>query len=154
MHESPSLVAVIMGARRIGNNVRMLKTLDDLGIPNEAHGLQPRTPDGDGRFYREGGERGFGDHRGCRRGAAIWMAVVALHVAAEYRRAIANRKRYKGWIIFCRWLKCPEASRWELLRWQPGAKETLRSCGKCLALRTIRSAEPAALRKKKKGGAD
>jgi 5-(carboxyamino)imidazole ribonucleotide mutase len=58
--KSPSLVAVIMGSKSDWETMSgCVKTLDELGIPNEAHVLSAhRTPDATADFVRKAANRG------------------------------------------------------------------------------------------------
>ncbi|MEP7014516.1 MAG: 5-(carboxyamino)imidazole ribonucleotide mutase [Verrucomicrobiota bacterium] len=61
MAKSKSLVAVIMGSKSDWETMRhAVETLDELGVPNEAHVLSAhRTPDATADFARNAADRGF-----------------------------------------------------------------------------------------------
>jgi 5-(carboxyamino)imidazole ribonucleotide mutase len=61
MSESKSLVAVIMGSKSDWETMRhAVETLDNLGVPNEAHVLSAhRTPDATTEFARNAAARGL-----------------------------------------------------------------------------------------------
>jgi len=61
MPETKSLVAVIMGSKSDWEVMsKCVKTLDDLGVPNEAHVLSAhRTPDATTDFTRKAADRGI-----------------------------------------------------------------------------------------------
>ena len=61
MPEAKSLVAIIMGSKSNWDTMSgCVKTLDELGIPNEAHVLSAhRTPDATAEFARNAADRGI-----------------------------------------------------------------------------------------------
>ena len=81
MPESPSLVAVIMGSTSDWETMSScVKTLDELGIPNEAHVLSAhRTPDATADFTRKAAERGIRVIIAAAGGAAHLAGVVAAY---------------------------------------------------------------------------
>jgi 5-(carboxyamino)imidazole ribonucleotide mutase len=81
MPESPSLVAVIMGSTSDWETMSScVKTLDDLGIPNEARVLSAhRTPDATAEFTRTAAERGIRVIIAAAGGAAHLAGVIAAY---------------------------------------------------------------------------
>jgi 5-(carboxyamino)imidazole ribonucleotide mutase len=81
MPESPSLVAVVMGSTSDWETMSgCVKTLDDLGIPNEAHVLSAhRTPDATADFTRKAAERGIRVIIAAAGGAAHLAGVIAAY---------------------------------------------------------------------------
>jgi 5-(carboxyamino)imidazole ribonucleotide mutase len=81
MAESKSLVAVIMGSTSDWETMSACtKTLDDLGIANEAHALSAhRTPDAVAKFAREAAGRGICVIIAAAGGAAHLAGVIAAH---------------------------------------------------------------------------
>jgi 5-(carboxyamino)imidazole ribonucleotide mutase len=81
MPETKSLVAVIMGSTSDWETMsNCVKTLDELGIANEAHALSAhRTPDAVAKFAREAAERGVRVIIAAAGGAAHLAGVVAAH---------------------------------------------------------------------------
>src|SRR5436190_8924262 len=81
MPESPSLVAVIMGSTSDWETMSScVKTLDELGIPNEAHVLSAhRTPDATADFTRKAAERGIRVVVAAAGGAAHLAGVIAAY---------------------------------------------------------------------------
>ena len=81
MAESKSLVAVIMGSTSDWETMSACtKTLDELGIPNEAHARSAhRTPDAVAKFAREAADRGVKVIIAAAGGAAHLAGVVAAH---------------------------------------------------------------------------
>ena len=81
MPESPSLVAVIMGSTSDWDTMSgCVKTLDDLGIPNEAHVLSAhRTPDATADFTRGAADKGIRVIIAAAGGAAHLAGVIAAH---------------------------------------------------------------------------
>jgi 5-(carboxyamino)imidazole ribonucleotide mutase len=81
MAESKSLVAVIMGSKSDWETMsQCVKTLDELGVPNEAHVLSAhRTPDATTEFARKAADRGVRVIIAAAGGAAHLAGVVAAH---------------------------------------------------------------------------
>ena len=81
MAESPSLVAVIMGSTSDWETMSgCVKTLDELGIPNEAHVLSAhRTPDATAEFTRKAAEKGIRVMIAAAGGAAHLAGVIAAY---------------------------------------------------------------------------
>src|SRR5437868_12147691 len=81
MPESPSLVAVVMGSTSDWETMSScVKTLDELGISNEAHVLSAhRTPDATADFTRKAAERGIRVIIAAAGGAAHLAGVVAAY---------------------------------------------------------------------------
>src|SRR6201993_829837 len=81
MPESPSLVAVIMGSTSDWETMSScVKTLDQLGIPNEAKVLSAhRTPDATADFTRNAAGRGIRVIIAAAGGAAHLAGVIAAH---------------------------------------------------------------------------
>jgi len=81
MPESKSLVAVIMGSKSDWETMRhAVETLDELGVPNEAHVLSAhRTPDATAEFARNAGARGLRVVIAGAGGAAHLAGVIAAH---------------------------------------------------------------------------
>src|ERR1043165_5493011 len=81
MPESKSLVAVIMGSKSDWETMRhAVETLDELGVPNEAHVLSAhRTPEATTEFARNAAARGLRVVIAGAGGAAHLAGVVAAH---------------------------------------------------------------------------
>src|ERR1041385_39311 len=81
MPESPSLVAVIMGSTSDWETMsNCVKTLDQLGIPNEARVLSAhRTPDATADYTRKAAERGIRVIIAAAGGAAHLAGVIAAY---------------------------------------------------------------------------
>lgn len=81
MAKSKSLVAVIMGSKSDWETMRRtVETLDELGVPNEAHVLSAhRTPDATTDFARNAADRGFRVIIAGAGGAAHLAGVIAGH---------------------------------------------------------------------------
>src|SRR5438067_2641717 len=81
MAESKSLVAVLMGSKSDWETMsRCVKTLDDLGVPNESHVLSAhRTPDATTDFARKAAGRGVRVIIAAAGGAAHLAGVIAAH---------------------------------------------------------------------------
>ena len=81
MPESKSLVAVIMGSKSDWETMRhAVETLDELGVPNEAHVLSAhRTPDATAEFARNAAARGLRVVIAGAGGAAHLAGVIAAH---------------------------------------------------------------------------
>lgn len=81
MAETKSLVAVIMGSSSDWETMSVcVKTLDDLGISNEAHVLSAhRTPDATTDFVRKAADRGVRVIIAAAGGAAHLAGVAAAH---------------------------------------------------------------------------
>src|SRR5438477_2299426 len=79
--KSSSLVAVVMGSKSDWETMRhAVETLDELGVPNEAHVLSAhRTPDQTTAFARKAGERGLRVIIAGAGGAAHLAGVIAAH---------------------------------------------------------------------------
>jgi 5-(carboxyamino)imidazole ribonucleotide mutase len=81
MAESKSLVAVIMGSKSDWETMSAcVKTLDELGVPNEAHVLSAhRTPEATTDFARKAADRGIRVIIAAAGGAAHLAGVIAGH---------------------------------------------------------------------------
>ena len=81
MPESKPLVAVIMGSKSDWETMRQaVDTLDQLGVPNEAHVLSAhRTPDATTEFARNAAARGLRVIIAGAGGAAHLAGVIAAH---------------------------------------------------------------------------
>ena len=81
MPEAKSLVAIIMGSKSDWDTMSgCVKTLDDLGIPNEAHVLSAhRTPDATAEFARNAADRGIRIIIAAAGGAAHLAGVIAAY---------------------------------------------------------------------------
>lgn len=81
MAESKLLVAVIMGSKSDWETMRhAAETLDELGVPNEAHVLSAhRTPDATAEFARNAAGRGLRVIIAGAGGAAHLAGVIAAH---------------------------------------------------------------------------
>ena len=79
--KSSSLVAIIMGSKSDWETMRAsVETLDELGVPNEAHVLSAhRTPDATTEFARNAAERGIRVIIAAAGGAAHLAGVIAAH---------------------------------------------------------------------------
>jgi len=79
--KSPSLVAVIMGSTSDWETMSVcVKTLDELGIPNEAHILSAhRTPDATADFARKAADRGIRVMIAAAGGAAHLAGIIAAY---------------------------------------------------------------------------
>lgn len=78
---SSSLVAIIMGSKSDWETMRhSVETLDELGIPNEAHVLSAhRTPDATAEFARQAADRGIRVFIAGAGGAAHLAGVIAAY---------------------------------------------------------------------------
>ena len=81
MAESKSLVAVVMGSKSDWETMRhAVETLDELGVPNEAHVLSAhRTPEQTTDFARKAADRGLQVIIAGAGGAAHLAGVIAAH---------------------------------------------------------------------------
>src|SRR6266571_5981154 len=81
MPTTPPLVAVIMGSSSDWETMSVcIKTLDELGIPNEAHVLSAhRTPDATADFVRKAADRGIRVIIAAAGGAAHLAGLIAAH---------------------------------------------------------------------------
>jgi 5-(carboxyamino)imidazole ribonucleotide mutase len=81
MPQPKSLVAVLMGSKSDWDTMRhAVETLDELGVPNEAHVLSAhRTPDQTTDFARKAGDRGIRVIIAGAGGAAHLAGVIAAH---------------------------------------------------------------------------
>ena len=81
MPESKPLVAIIMGSKSDWDTMRnAVETLDELGVPNEAHVLSAhRTPDATAEFARGAADRGLRVIIAGAGGAAHLAGVIAAH---------------------------------------------------------------------------
>jgi 5-(carboxyamino)imidazole ribonucleotide mutase len=79
--KSSSLVAIIMGSKSDWDTMRAsVETLDELGVPNEAHVLSAhRTPDATTEFARNAADRGIRVIIAAAGGAAHLAGVIAAH---------------------------------------------------------------------------
>ncbi|HJT79903.1 MAG TPA: AIR carboxylase family protein, partial [Chthoniobacterales bacterium] len=93
MAEKPSLVAVIMGSTSDWDTMsNCIDTLDELGIPNEAHVLSAhRTPDATAEFVRKAAERGIRVIIAAAGGAAHLAGVVAAYTWLPVLGALVAR---------------------------------------------------------------
>ncbi|MEY2563030.1 MAG: 5-(carboxyamino)imidazole ribonucleotide mutase [Verrucomicrobiota bacterium] len=80
-HPSTSLVAIIMGSKSDWETMRhSVETLDELGVPNEAHVLSAhRTPEATTEFARNAADRGIRVMIAGAGGAAHLAGVIAGH---------------------------------------------------------------------------
>jgi len=81
MPKTPPLVAVIMGSSSDWETMSVcVKTLDELGIANQAHVLSAhRTPDATSKFAREAADRGIRVMIAAAGGAAHLAGVISAH---------------------------------------------------------------------------
>src|SRR5436190_17196278 len=81
MPEAKSLVAVVMGSKSDWETMRhAVETLDELGVPNEAHVLSAhRTPEQTTDFARKAADRGLQVIIAGAGGAAHLAGVIAAH---------------------------------------------------------------------------
>ena len=81
MPKTSPLVAVIMGSSSDWETMSVcVKTLDDLGIPNQAHVLSAhRTPDATAKFAREAADRGIRVMIAAAGGAAHLAGVISAY---------------------------------------------------------------------------
>ena len=81
MPTTPPLVAVIMGSSSDWETMSVcVKTLDELGIPNQAQVLSAhRTPDATAKFAREAADRGIRVMIAAAGGAAHLAGVISAH---------------------------------------------------------------------------
>jgi 5-(carboxyamino)imidazole ribonucleotide mutase len=81
MPKTPPLVAVIMGSSTDWETMSVcVKTLEELGIPNQAHVLSAhRTPDATAKFAREAADRGIRVIIAAAGGAAHLAGVISAH---------------------------------------------------------------------------
>jgi len=81
MPTTPPLVAVIMGSSSDWETMSVcVKTLDELGIANQAHVLSAhRTPDATAKFAREAADRGIRVMIAAAGGAAHLAGVISAH---------------------------------------------------------------------------
>jgi 5-(carboxyamino)imidazole ribonucleotide mutase len=81
MPKTPSLVAVIMGSSSDWETMSVcVKTLDQLGIANQAHVLSAhRTPDATAKFAREAADRGVRVMIAAAGGAAHLAGVISAY---------------------------------------------------------------------------
>ena len=81
MPKTPPLVAVIMGSSSDWETMSLcVKTLDELGIANQAHVLSAhRTPDATAKFAREAADRGIRVMIAAAGGAAHLAGVISAH---------------------------------------------------------------------------
>jgi len=81
MPKTPPLVAVIMGSSSDWETMSVcVKTLDELGIANQAHVLSAhRTPDATAKFAREAADRGIRVMIAAAGGAAHLSGVISAH---------------------------------------------------------------------------
>src|SRR3989440_6136823 len=81
MPKTPTLVAIIMGSSSDWETMSAcVKTLDQLGIANQAHVLSAhRTPDATTKFAREAADRGIRVIIAGAGGAAHLAGVIAAH---------------------------------------------------------------------------
>ena len=81
MPKTPPLVAVIMGSSSDWETMSVcVKTLDELGIANQAHVLSAhRTPDATAKFAREAADRGIRVIIAAAGGAAHLAGVISAH---------------------------------------------------------------------------
>src|SRR5438105_15390136 len=81
MPKTLPLVAVIMGSSSDWETMSVcVKTLDELGIPNQAHVLSAhRTPDATAKFAREAADRGIRVMIAAAGGAAHLAGVISAY---------------------------------------------------------------------------
>jgi 5-(carboxyamino)imidazole ribonucleotide mutase len=81
MPKTPPLVAVIMGSSSDWETMSLcVKTLDELGIPNQAHVLSAhRTPDATAKFARKAADRGIRVMIAAAGGAAHLAGVISAY---------------------------------------------------------------------------
>jgi 5-(carboxyamino)imidazole ribonucleotide mutase len=81
MPKTPPLVAVIMGSSSDWETMSLcVKTLDELGIPNQAQVLSAhRTPEATAKFAREAADRGIRVMIAAAGGAAHLAGVISAH---------------------------------------------------------------------------
>ena len=81
MPKTPPLVAVIMGSSSDWETMSLcVKTLDELGIANQAHVLSAhRTPDATSKFARDAADRGIRVMIAAAGGAAHLAGVISAH---------------------------------------------------------------------------
>ena len=81
MPENKSLVAIVMGSKSDWETMsQCVKTLDELGLPNEAHVLSAhRTPDATADFTRKAADRGIRVIIAAAGGSAHLAGVIAAH---------------------------------------------------------------------------
>ena len=81
MPKTPPLVAVIMGSSSDWETMSVcVKTLDQLGIPNQAHVLSAhRTPEATAKFAREAADRGIRVMIAAAGGAAHLAGVISAY---------------------------------------------------------------------------
>jgi 5-(carboxyamino)imidazole ribonucleotide mutase len=81
MAQTNPIVAIIMGSKSDWETMRhAVETLDDLGVPNEAHVLSAhRTPDATADFARKAADRDFRVIIAGAGGAAHLAGVIAAH---------------------------------------------------------------------------
>ncbi len=81
MPTTPPLIAVIMGSSSDWETMSVcVKTLDELGIANQAHVLSAhRTPDATAKFAREAADRGIRVMIAAAGGAAHLAGVISAH---------------------------------------------------------------------------
>jgi len=81
MPKTPPLAAVIMGSSSDWETMSVcVKTLDELGIANQAHVLSAhRTPDATAKFAREAADRGIRVMIAAAGGAAHLAGVISAH---------------------------------------------------------------------------
>jgi 5-(carboxyamino)imidazole ribonucleotide mutase len=81
MPKTPPLVAVIMGSSSDWETMSVcVKTLDELGIPNQAQVLSAhRTPEATAKFAREAADRGIRVMIAAAGGAAHLAGVISAH---------------------------------------------------------------------------
>ena len=94
MAESKSLVAVVMGSKSDWETMRhAVETLDDLGVPNEAHVLSAhRTPEQTTEFARKAANRGLRVIIAGAGGAAHLAGVIAAHTVLPVLGVPINSK--------------------------------------------------------------
>jgi 5-(carboxyamino)imidazole ribonucleotide mutase len=81
MPQTKSLVAILMGSKSDWETMsHCVKTLDELGVPNEAHVLSAhRTPEATADFARKAADRGIRVIIAAAGGAAHLAGVIAAH---------------------------------------------------------------------------
>src|ERR1051326_5604138 len=94
MAESKSLVAVVMGSKSDWETMRhAVETLDELGVPNEAHVLSAhRTPEQTTDFARKAVDRGLRVIIAGAGGAAHLAGVIAAHTVLPVLGVPINSK--------------------------------------------------------------
>ena len=127
MPESKSLVAVIMGSKSDWETMRhAVETLDELGVPNEAHVLSAhRTPDATAEFARNAAARDCASSSPAQWCGTFSWSDCRAYLAPSFRSANSNEDPRSS-IHCCRLHTCLVGFRW--VRWLSAkrAPKTLR----------------------------